>query len=981
MGPRVTSPWLPNFWRDPNVIEINRLTMCTPFTTHATLGQARKGANSPHMISLDGLWKFALCSSPDAVKSAHISGDTNAAKWRKILVPGNWTLQDVGDLPHYTNVQMPFDGPPPNLPDRNPTGVYRTTFKVPPNWKQRQTVLNVGAADSAHFVYVNGEFVGYGTDSRLASEYDISSFLTGGSNVLAIVVVRYGAHSYVEDQDQWWMAGLHRSVSLRSRALTHISNISCTADYESTTGVGTASVAVEVAFTTKLPQDGPQIEAWVEDMAGRRVSQITKQRLPINFDSPYIFTGHKVEVLLHVKKARPWSAEIPNCYRFVATLSGARQIVTQVIGFRRVEISDGALRVNGKAVTVFGVNRHDHHPDRGKAVTRQDMLQDLVEMKRHNINAVRTAHYPNDPVFLELCDEIGMYVVAEANIEAHAYNTSLSNDPRYLAAWMSRGSRMVQRDRSHPSVIMWSLGNESGYGINHDTLATWIRTSDPSRPLHYEGAVFHAGWVDGGRMATDVVCPMYSSIEKIVEYARSGADRPLIMCEYSHAMGNSNGSLADYWDAIDREPLLGGGFIWEWKDHGLRQKVRRGKRLVERFAYGGQFGDEPNDGNFVADGLMSSDLQPHPALREVAWVHRPVAVRAANSQFSVLVKNRQTFCDLSWLIGTVAVVVNGLETHSESVVPDVAAGMEVKIKLSSSVVSALEVVGETSLIFRWTLRADTKWAKRGHVVAWDQVSMANGEIGRLVSSRSVSKLVADDVLSSAVRLQLFRAAIDNDGFKLMPELAKRIRVGGKRLDAWQESGVADPKRDPNSLVDHVFQRIVNSDGSVSYAHRVVVPPSLTGLARVGVRFELPARYKRLRYFGAGPHENYPDRNSSAMRAVWESRPDEMPYLVPQEFGLRTKSSWVEFVASTTDVLRIDFEHPGQMSFSATHNTTEQLFAARDSTELESTGGLVVHIDAAHRGVGTASCGPDVLPEYELPSGEYSFAYVFRRTRR
>lgn len=981
MGARINSAWLPHFWRDPNVIEVNRLAMRVPLTAHPTLAQARKGTVSPHAISLDGLWKFALCSSPDLVKSAHITGSTAAAKWKKILVPGNWTLQDVGDLPHYTNVQMPFDGPPPALPDRNPTGVYRTTFRVPPNWKQRQTVLHVGAADSAHFVYVNGEFVGYGTDNRLASEYDISSFMTSGANRLAIVVVRYSAHSYVEDQDQWWMAGLHRSVSLRSRALTRIANISCIADYESTTGVGTARVAVEAEFTTKMPQDGLQIEAWVEDIKGKRVSQIAKQRVPTNFDSPYLFTGHKVEFLLDVKKARPWSAEEPNRYLFVAQMSGGKQFVTQVIGFRRIEISDGALRINGKAVTVFGVNRHDHHPDRGKAVTRDDMRQDLVEMKRHNINAVRTAHYPNDPGFLELCDEIGMYVVAEANIEAHAYNTSLCNDPRYLGAWMSRGSRMVQRDRNHPSVIMWSLGNESGYGVNHDTLATWIRTSDPSRPLHYEGAVFHAGWADGGRLATDVVCPMYASIDKIVDYARSGADRPLIMCEYSHAMGNSNGSLADYWDAIDSEPLLGGGFIWEWKDHGLRQKVRQGKRQVERFAYGGQFGDVPNDGNFVADGLMSSDLQPHPALREVAWVHRPVAVRAANSQFAVLVKNRQSFSNLSWLIGTVAVLVNGIETHSERFAPDVVAGSELKVKLSSSVVSALEAVGETSLIFRWSLGADTKWAKRGHMVAWDQVTIANGDGHRLVPTRNVSSRVADDVLSSAVRLQLFRAAIDNDGFKLMPELAKRIRVGGKRLDAWQKSGVADATRDPNSLVEHVFQRLVNSDGSVSYAHRVVVPPSLVGLARVGVRFELPSRYKHLRYFGAGPHENYSDRSASAMRAVWESRPDEMPYLVPQEFGLRTQCSWVEFVASETDVLRIDIEHPAQMSFSATHHTTEQLFAARDSTELKSTAGLVVHIDAAHCGVGTASCGPDVLPEYELPSGEYSFAYVFRRTRR
>ena len=594
-------------WTDPEVVSLRRLAMHVPLP----LGDdARK--------SLDGKWAFELFDSPELVSAAAVTGPTPIGT-RAVAVPGNWTLQDVGDLPHYTNVQMPFDGPPPRLPDRNPTGVYRRSFTIGRGWKRHRIVLHIGGAESVHAVYLNDQFVGYGTDSRLPSEYDITDALVAGSNHLAIVVMRYSALSYVEDQDQWWMAGLHRSVYIEARTPVHVRDVRCRADLDVASGIGSLEVTTEVAFTA-APVAGHQVRCTLLAPNGKRIGSPTVQAVPHQYAVPYTYRGFVTHHEFSVPRVQAWSAETPARYTVEIELlgpdGGVLERTQQRVGFRHVEIRQRQLLVNGQPVWIFGVNRHDHHPERGKAVTLDDMRADLLTMRAHNITAVRTSHYPNDNAFYDLCDELGFYVIDEANIESHGYNTSLCHDSRWLGAWVARGSRMVERDRNHPSIIVWSLGNESGYGANHDALAGWIRRADPSRPLHYEGAVFHKGWVDGGLAASDLVCPMYPTIDRIREYGESGlGTRPLIMCEYSHAMGNSNGSLADYWSVISTTPGLQGGFIWEWKDHGIRQVLPDG---TVRLAYGGQFGDTPNDCNFVADGLVSSYGAPHPAMQELA---------------------------------------------------------------------------------------------------------------------------------------------------------------------------------------------------------------------------------------------------------------------------------------------------------------------------------------------------------------------------
>jgi len=947
-------------WTDPTQVQINRMPM------RATLP-----VDDAAHASLDGEWSFRLFAHPDEVPPTAVTGRTPAIgrRWRALAVPGNWTTQIADDPPHYTNVQMPFPGPPPTLPDRNPTGVYRRTFRTRRAWRTRRIVLHVGGAESVHAIFVNDRFVGYGTDSRLPSEYDITDSVTAGDNHLAIIVIRYSAHSYVEDQDQWWMAGLHRRVFIEARSRVGIADVEADADWDATTGTGSLTVSTTLSFGHPAAA-GHTVRAWLETGGGRRVGTALRRPVPHEHAAPYVFKGHCVTTEWPSLRVDAWSAESPTLYHVRVEVLGPDDAVVdstwQRVGFRRVQVRDRQLLVNGQPIWIFGVNRHDHHPDRGKAVTIDDMRADLVAMRSHNITAIRTAHYPNDSAFLDLCDELGFYVVTEANIEAHGYNDSLCNDPRYRATWLDRGARMVTRDRNHPSVIVWSLGNESGYGANHDALAGWIRATDPTRPLHYEDALRVEGWVDGGRAVTDIVCPMYPSIARIQEYAIDAlGDRPLIMCEYSHAMGNSNGSLADYWQAITSTPGLQGGFLWEWKDQALRQRLPDG---TVRLAYGGQFGDTPNDGNFVADGVMSADLVPHPAMREVAWVHRPVTVAAAGDLLEI--DNRQSFVGLGWLRARWEHLVDGIRVASGRLsIPEVPPLCSVTLPMPFDL-TATALAADSRLVVRWETRRDSWWAPAGHLVAWDQITIYDGG--------AATPCVADpigDLLLTPPRLNLWRAATDNDGFKLMPELAARLRVGGQAMRTWQEAGL--DRLDPEQLVDHRVDVTHDEFGSL-FHHTVEVPDSLTDLARVGVIFTVPGRFDRMRWFGRGPHENYPDRNSSAMLAVWEQDLEQCPYLVPQEFGLRTECRWLELIDRWSGRrLRID-ARSAPLHISATRHTPDELFAAANTADLIDRGDVVVCIDAAHRGLGTASCGPDALQQHRLAAGRYDFAYRLSR---
>jgi len=526
---------------------------------------------------------------------------------------------------------------------------------------------------------------------------------------------------------------------------------------------------------------------------------------------------------------------------------------------------------------------------------------------------------------------------------------------------------MVERDKNHPSVIMWSLGNESGYGSVHDAAAAWVRSYDSSRIIHYEGAVFHTNWFDGGMAATDVVAPMYAPIAAIEMYGKSKKRvRPLIMCEYSHAMGNSNGSLSDYWKAFDNTPGLQGGFIWEWKDHGLRQLLPNGK---ERFAYGGQFGDTPHDGNFVADGLMHADLTPHPAMREVAWVHRPVSAQLVGPKSAPLIelKNRQSFRDASWLSATYEVVLNGVVKRKGKLTHS---GLNAGKTKRISIPSIRGLSGDIRVNIFWAAKRAESWCDRGHVVAWDQLAVKPARVKRIPTSQKKCETLDVDP-----QISLFRASIDNDGFKLLPNLAW---VETTTLKRWQLQGIDG---DISQLVKHQTNRTVREDGSVRFEHSLVIPKALDDLPRIGVSFPLPEGFTRVSWWGNGPHECYPDRESSAMLGIYSGDADELPYLVPQEYGLRTQCRWFEVSnPNTHEVIRIEAESE-PLHMSALPYSTQDLYQAADQTELIKRPYLTMNIDIAHRGLGTASCGPDVLPKYRIQPGKFLFAYVVSHESR
>ncbi len=583
-------------WAEPELIGRGRLPM------HAV----------PHAdrLDLDGRWRFQLLHRPD---------EATGEAWDEIEVPGCWTMQGTWDRPIYTNVRMPFPQRPPEVPEENPTGVYERTFSLPAAWAGRRVVLHVGAAESVLIVHLDGAEVGVSKDSHLAAEFDLTDRLHEGEHNLRLTVVKWSDATFIEDQDQWWHGGITRSVFLYATGHVYLADVQIDSGLEPDNVTGTLELEVAVGWRTRHREPGWRIEATLDGLPGSLAAAVTHQPPPPGGPGDWAVPGPPrrgvldlvslsaagaltapddvarweqarpvvrpqrvgiVRLGARVPGVTPWSAEVPALRRLEVVLrapDGSEvERIERLVGFRRVEVTDTELLVNGRAVLIRGVNRHDFDPRTGRVVSEDDLRADVVAMKRFGVNAVRTSHYPNDPAFLDLCDELGLYVIDEADIESHAYIDDLCHDPRYRAAWVDRVARMVTRDRHHPSIILWSLGNESGHGANHDAAAGWVRRADPSRPLHYEGAIrFHWG---SDQRVSDIVCPMYPPIAAIVAHAESGSQKhPLIMCEYSHAMGNSNGTLAEYWDAIETTHGLQGGFIWEWRDHGLDQRLPDGR--------------------------------------------------------------------------------------------------------------------------------------------------------------------------------------------------------------------------------------------------------------------------------------------------------------------------------------------------------------------------------------------------------------------
>jgi beta-galactosidase len=1026
-------------WQSPETLSLNRLparaTLC-PYPT-APAARANRREASPWWRSLDGEWDFRLVGRPEEIPAEFVRPDyATGAGWTKLPVPSNWTMHGH-DRPHYTNVQMPFPHQPPAVPDANPTGLYRTTVQVPADWSGRRVILHVGGAESVLYVWLDGRPAGLAKDTRLPSEFDLTPHVrTGASHTLAAAVVKWSDASFVEDQDQWWMGGIHREVFLYSQEQTFLEDVFVRGDLGEDLRDGRLRASVRLGAADDTAK-GCVVRMQLFDDRGRAVLRKAAEGRPHEKDF-WIAPRKLVNFDVPVRRPKLWSAEAPNLYTAVFTLVGpdGREIehTSSRIGFRRIEVKDRQLLINGAPVRITGVNRHEHDDVRGKAVTREGMLRDVRLMKQFNVNAVRTSHYPNDPHWYDLCDEFGLYVFDEADVEAHAFYHELCRDTRYAPAFLDRAVRMVERDKNHASIIAWSLGNESGYGPHHDAMAGWIRHRDPSRVLHYEGAVTF-DW-QGGLAATDIVCPMYPPIEKLVTWAndRKAPDRrrPLIMCEFSHAMGNSNGSLGDYFDAFDQNPGLQGGFIWEWVDHGIKRRDAQGR---EHWAYGGDFGDEPNDRNFVCDGLVWPDRTPHTGLFEYKHLAQPVQVETVDARRGRFrVRNRRRFESLGDLRGTWELLVNG-----DVVARGKLAALTAKPQGTQALALdwpplAVPAGAEVHVTFRFHTAKASAWCDAGHEVAWSQhevpasafgraqaakrgaagsppVSVERNADGWLVKAGATEfcvrreagvveglRIAGREVITRGPQLNLWRAPTDNDGLKLFPVvnwggargLTDWLAAGYDRMELMKTATTCRAQKDGSAVIEirqrwicpgakrtiaHTHRYIVTRTGAVRVENSFVADARLPELPRLGVSLILPAALEQLEWFGRGPFENYSDRNRSSVLARHRSTVTDqyVPYILPQEHGNKTGVRWLELHDGEATGVRFAAAKP--MEASASHFTAHDLYAARHTTDLTPRAEVHVNLDCGQRGLGTASCGPDTLPQYRIQPGRHSLSFT------
>lgn len=702
-----------NDWENPQVTGINREpahATLLPFADTTTALAGDRNA-SPYVQLLNGIWKFHFAPNPNLAPADFYRPESDVAGWNDLPVPSNWQIQGYG-IPRYLAGSYAFDcsNPPKVQEDTNETGSYRTTFTIPETWQGRQVFINFDGVDSAFYLWINGQMVGFSKDSRTPAEFNITPYIQPGQNVLAARVYRWSDGSYLEDQDMWFLSGIFRDVYLFSTPAAHVRDFTVTtqldADYRD------AVLTVRAALKNYgLTAENLKLSAELYDASGH----LLDGWLPS--ESLTVTPGDEVQLNLSGKVTNPqkWSDEQPHLYTLLLVLRDAGGQVLEVercsVGFRQVEIRDGKVLVNGQAVYFKGVNRHEHDPRTGHTVSVESMIRDIELMKQFNINAVRTCHYPDDPRWYELCDRYGIYVIDEANIESHGLWERFTKDPAWQAAFLDRGIRMVERDKNHPSIIIWSLGNESGYGPNHATLADWIHQHEPTRPLFYDGAL--------NEPYLDILSIMYPTLERLVELATvPGETRPFIMCEYAHSMGNSPGNLKEYWEIIETYPRLRGGFIWDWVDQGIYKPGPDGQ---EFFAYGGDFGDAPSDKSFCINGMIFPDRSVHPALWELKKVVQPVKLEAVDLQAGTFrLTNRYNFNDLRHLLLEWNLWADGELLASGGLSGfDALPGQTEQVELPVQV-SDPQPNTEYWLNVSFRLVADTLWASTGHEIAWEQ---------------------------------------------------------------------------------------------------------------------------------------------------------------------------------------------------------------------------------------------------------------------
>ncbi|GAA3577611.1 glycoside hydrolase family 2 TIM barrel-domain containing protein [Snuella lapsa] len=1000
---------------NPDVIEKNKLPARASFFAFDSEALAVENdiTKSENYLLLNGVWKFNWSKNPDLRPQDFYKKGYDTSGWDDIKVPANWEVEGFG-IPIYTNTEYPFNPTNPNPPDipdgYNPVGSYKRSFNLPANWEDKELFIHLGAVKSAFYIWINGKKVGYSQGSKLPAEFNITDFVRTGKNTIALEVYRWSDGSYLECQDFWRISGIERDVYLYAGPKVFVSDFAVKAGLSGDYKDGVFDLNVDLAGVLSKKEKGVlTVQLSTDD---ETIYENTKS-FQVSASE-----GASLEFSTVIPNVKTWSAEIPNLYNLSIVLKDKKDLVKEVIkrkiGFRTSEVKNSQLLINGKPVLLKGVNRHEHDPVRGHVVSKEDMLKDIQLFKQFNINAVRTCHYPNDPYWYELCDQYGIYVIDEANIESHGmgYNLTktLANNPKWLKAHMSRTERMIKRDRNHPSIIIWSLGNEAGNGYNFYNTYLLAKEMDDTRPVQYERA--------GLEWNSDLYVPMYAGPEAVKRYAESNEwDKPLIQCEYAHAMGNSMGGFKEYWDLYEKYDKLQGGFIWDFVDQGLKT-VKNGKEI---YAYGGDFGPEdvPSSNNFLNNGLVQPDRKPNPHIYEVKHIHQEVKFYANDLKKGIIdVKNWYFFRNLSNYKLQWELIANGDVTESGTindlnVLPQQTQTLTIPFK------TQLEPGKEYFLNVKALLKMAEPLLEANHEVGYEQFQLTEGEVnapGKASSpvtfisqndSITVSgtdfeirfdskngKLTSysyqmDTLITNGPEVNFWRAPVDND-------YGARTQ---KRYAEWKEAGKGE------TLTHHV-ERLSDSEVSVAFIKEIfggdatytqtflidgngvmqvtndfnAIKGEHTNLFKFGNEMVLPEDYKNISWYGKGPFEAYSDRQHAAKVGVYNGTIADQyfPYIRPQETGNKLDVRWATLTKESGVGLKVYGPKPLQVA--ALNFSKEDLDSGPDKTQMHA-GDLTarkevyLNVDGFQQGLGSInSWGALPLEAYRLPYKSYNYSY-------
>ncbi|MEZ4825055.1 MAG: glycoside hydrolase family 2 TIM barrel-domain containing protein [Bacteroidia bacterium] len=1016
-------------WQTETVIGRNKTAAHATFTPYPDVVKALTfdRSKSPWYQSLSGNWKFLFLPRPGDVDPKFWAAEFDDSAWDQIPVPSNWQVLGYG-TPIYTNIIHPFPPTPPIVPgDKNETGFYRHTFDIPQSWDGMQVLLHFAGVQSACYVWVNGTQVGYSEGSMTPAEFDITSYIHPGQNSLAVEVIRWSDGSYLEDQDFWRLSGIFREVFLVAQPPVHIRDFQVETTFGATMDNAAISLNAFIANTGKKKAKKLQLEINLYDAENNTVFGAVIPAL----NAIAGMTEDKVSFGWPVANPELWSAETPYLYTLTIQLldknGQAIEAVSRKIGFRKVEIKNGQLLVNEKPIYIKGVNRHESHPRYGRAVTEESMIQDIRLMKQNNINAVRTSHYPNQTRWYELCDQYGLYVFDEANMESHMLwymGKTPAKEPTWKDAFIDRGVSMVHRDKNHPSIIVWSLGNETSIGENFFTMADAMKAIDNTRPIHYEG---REPYNQQTAPEFDIISNMYPSAEEALALAEKYPDRPVILCEYAHSMGNSTGNLDHYWNIFESHPRMQGGFIWDWADQGLIKKTADGE---EYFAYGGDFGDTPNDKNFCFNGLVGPDRLPHPALLEVRKIQQFVKVSWEDRESrKIKVKNTYDFQGLGFLEMAWDLVENGKSVQSGTV-RDLSVGpqQEQTYTIPYNLPQGAGDRKEYFLNVRFLLREDTPWASAGHELAFEQLaipvktntslqSLDYGQFPRLVWEQSHDEFTVSGenftwnldrntgfitgwknkdkaLIHNGPLPNVWRAPTDNDEGGGDNSFAHKWLTFGLNNLKTVIDQVNKTTPEDHSIAVQVRGRLTGAggeigfqldqtflpDGSVQITTTLIPGANTPPLPKAGTFWRLPKEMDQVVWYGKGPHESYSDRKQSARVGQYGGSVAEQyfPYGRPQENGNRSEVRWMQITDSNGQGLKFSAPEGETINFSAHHYSLENLTGATHPYELKDAGEITLNIDHLQMGLGgDDSWNPRTHEEFLLKASEYKWTYVVK----